>query len=107
MNISKEISPEQSTLQPFYLFNTSSFRCLQVRRSEMLAKHVTAVKEMPLVPIPATEVEEKEEGASRKTEDENLLRSSSPSLMEEEEELAAGSEGSISDLEEGLLRPKL
>ena len=74
----------------------------------MLAKHVTAVKEMPLVPIPATEVEEKEEGARRKTEEENLLRSSSPSLMEEEEEeLAAGSEGSISDLEEGLLRQKL
>ena len=69
----------------------------QVRRSEMLAKHVAAVKEMPLLPV-QPEAEEEEEVDPRNEEEEEL-KSNSPSLMEE---IAAASEDSVSDMEEGI-----
>ena len=73
----------------------------------MLANHVTAVKEMPLLPVqPDHGDEEEEEEDHRKSqneegEEEEELKSTSPSLMEE---TAAGSEDSISDMEEGFKR---
>jgi len=69
----------------------------QVRRSEMLAKHVAAVKEMPLLPVQPEAEAEEEEVDPRNEEEE--LKSNSPSLMEE---IAAASEDSVSDMEEGI-----
>ena len=74
---------------------------IQVRRSEMLANHVTAVKEMPLLPVRPADGEEEDRNGEKEEEEEEELKSTSPSLMEE---TAAGSEDSISDMEEGFKR---
>merc|ERR1719414_1653982 len=63
----------------------------QVRRNEMLAKHMNTVKEMPLLSVHAEEDDEDEEKRKEEEEEEEelvemeeRLNSSSPSLMEEE-----------------------
>ena len=69
----------------------------------MLANHVTAVKEMPLLPVRPADGEEEDRNGEKEEEEEEEeeLKSTSPSLMEE---TAAGSEDSISDMEEGFKR---
>lgn len=70
----------------------------QVRRSEMLAKQVTAVKEMPLLQVHSHGREEEEEEEELISLVREYHGSNSPTLMDD---VAAQSEDSVSDVEEG------